>query len=69
MIGFILFTTFFLSLIEKCSQSLRLMSYRHFMIFMRVFFGKPLQFKTSSFLNAMQFLTFISVISETFCLK
>ena len=27
------------SLIEKCSASLRLMSYRHFMIFMRVFFA------------------------------
>ena len=27
------------SLIEKCSHSLRQLSYRHFMIFMRVFFA------------------------------
>ena len=27
------------SLLEKCTQSLRLLSYRHFMIFLRVFFA------------------------------
>ena len=27
------------ALIEKCSDSLRLMNYRHFMIFMKVFFA------------------------------
>ena len=27
------------SIIEKCAQSLRLMSYRHYMIFMYVFFA------------------------------
>ena len=29
----------FNSLVNKCSQCLRLMNYRHFMIFMRVFFA------------------------------
>ena len=40
------------SLLEKCTQSLRLLSYRHFMIFLRVFFAMTnLQIVSRNVLN------------------